>query len=78
MYQGLLLCVGGLVCRGILETTPDHNVYTFISLSSPQAGQFGGIADTNVHRCMISLIFCAETEYLNSIFPEHTTESLYE
>ncbi len=33
---------GGLVCRGILETTPEHNVHTFVSLSSPQAGQFGG------------------------------------
>jgi len=35
-------CAGGLVCRGILETTPQHNVHTFLSLSSPQAGQFGG------------------------------------
>lgn len=33
---------GGLVCRGFLEAFPDHNVKTFISLSSPQAGQFGG------------------------------------
>lgn len=33
---------GGLVCRGILSTLPDHNVQTFISLSSPQAGQYGG------------------------------------
>ncbi|XP_077446013.1 lysosomal thioesterase PPT2 isoform X1 [Stigmatopora argus] len=32
---------GGLVCRGILSTLPDHNVHTFISLSSPQAGQYG-------------------------------------
>uniref|UniRef100_A0A3P8VST8 palmitoyl-CoA hydrolase n=1 Tax=Cynoglossus semilaevis TaxID=244447 RepID=A0A3P8VST8_CYNSE len=32
---------GGLVCRGILSTLPDHNVQTFISLSSPQAGQYG-------------------------------------
>jgi palmitoyl-protein thioesterase len=38
-----LLCYsqGGLVCRGILEKY-DHNVHTFISLSSPQGGQFGG------------------------------------
>lgn len=33
--------VGGLLCRAILEMY-DHNVHTFISLSSPQAGQFGG------------------------------------
>ncbi|KAF6735333.1 Lysosomal thioesterase PPT2-A [Oryzias melastigma] len=32
---------GGLVCRGILSTLPEHNVHTFISLSSPQAGQYG-------------------------------------
>ncbi|KAK6469580.1 lysosomal thioesterase PPT2 [Huso huso] len=38
-----LICYsqGGLVCRGILSTLPDHNVDTFISLSSPQAGQYG-------------------------------------
>nr|XP_033772086.1 lysosomal thioesterase PPT2 isoform X2 [Geotrypetes seraphini] len=38
-----LLCYsqGGLICRGILETIPDHNVDTFISLSSPQMGQYG-------------------------------------
>ncbi|XP_067865498.1 lysosomal thioesterase PPT2 [Heterodontus francisci] len=35
---------GGLVCRGILSTMPDHNVDTLISLSSPQLGQYG---DTN-------------------------------
>ncbi|XP_051526797.1 lysosomal thioesterase PPT2-A-like isoform X3 [Myxocyprinus asiaticus] len=33
--------LGGLVCRGILSTLPDHNVHSFISLSSPQAGQYG-------------------------------------
>ncbi|XP_077363974.1 lysosomal thioesterase PPT2 [Festucalex cinctus] len=32
---------GGLICRGILSTLPDHNVHSFISLSSPQAGQYG-------------------------------------
>ncbi|XP_070822792.1 lysosomal thioesterase PPT2-A-like [Chaetodon trifascialis] len=38
-----LLCFsqGGLICRAVLSTTPDHNVHTFISLSSPQAGQYG-------------------------------------
>ncbi|XP_068179264.1 lysosomal thioesterase PPT2-like [Antennarius striatus] len=38
-----LLCFsqGGLICRAFLSTTPDHNVHTVISLSSPQAGQFG-------------------------------------
>ncbi|XP_048849384.1 lysosomal thioesterase PPT2 [Brienomyrus brachyistius] len=32
---------GGLVCRGILSILPDHNVHSFISLSAPQAGQYG-------------------------------------
>ena len=34
---------GGLTCRGVLQTTPSHTVSTFISLASPQAGQFGGM-----------------------------------
>lgn len=33
---------GALACRAILETTPQHNVKTFVSLSGPQGGQFGG------------------------------------
>ncbi|XP_038566667.1 lysosomal thioesterase PPT2-A-like [Micropterus salmoides] len=38
-----LLCFsqGGLICRALLSTTPDHKVHTFISLSSPLAGQYG-------------------------------------
>ncbi|XP_046874803.1 lysosomal thioesterase PPT2 [Hypomesus transpacificus] len=32
---------GGLICRGILSTLPNHKVHSFISLSSPQAGQYG-------------------------------------
>ncbi|MFT7805304.1 lysosomal thioesterase PPT2-A-like [Arapaima gigas] len=38
-----LICFsqGGLVCRGLLSVIPDHNVHTFISLASPQAGQYG-------------------------------------
>lgn len=31
---------GGLVCRGVLEQIK-HNVDTFVSLSSPQSGQYG-------------------------------------
>ncbi|XP_071004453.1 lysosomal thioesterase PPT2-A-like [Oncorhynchus clarkii lewisi] len=42
-----LICFsqGGLICRGLLSTLPDHNVQSFISLSSPQAGQYG---DTDI------------------------------
>uniref|UniRef100_A0A8C7GH35 palmitoyl-CoA hydrolase n=1 Tax=Oncorhynchus kisutch TaxID=8019 RepID=A0A8C7GH35_ONCKI len=38
-----LICFsqGGLICRGLISTLPDHNVQSFISLSSPQAGQYG-------------------------------------
>ncbi|XP_003704313.1 palmitoyl-protein thioesterase 2 [Megachile rotundata] len=32
---------GGLLARAILQRFPDHNVRNFISLSSPQAGQYG-------------------------------------
>uniref|UniRef100_A0A3Q3FPX8 palmitoyl-CoA hydrolase n=1 Tax=Labrus bergylta TaxID=56723 RepID=A0A3Q3FPX8_9LABR len=46
-----LLCYsqGGLICRALLSTTPHHNVHTFISLSSPQAGQYG---DTEYLKCI--------------------------
>ncbi|XP_026324496.1 lysosomal thioesterase PPT2 homolog [Hyposmocoma kahamanoa] len=32
---------GGLVARGIVQTFPNISIDTFISLSSPQAGQYG-------------------------------------
>ena len=34
--------LGALICRALLELMEDHNVHTFISLSGPQAGQYGG------------------------------------
>lgn len=34
---------GGLLARAILQRFPDHNVRNFISLSSPQAGQYGSM-----------------------------------
>ncbi|XP_062456765.1 lysosomal thioesterase PPT2 [Rhea pennata] len=38
-----LLCYsqGGLICRALLSTMPEHNVHSFISLSAPQMGQYG-------------------------------------
>nr|XP_046256008.1 lysosomal thioesterase PPT2-like isoform X2 [Scatophagus argus] len=38
-----LLCFsqGGLICRALLSMSADHNVHTFIALSSPLAGQYG-------------------------------------
>ncbi|KAL5291145.1 PPT2 family protein [Megaselia abdita] len=32
---------GGLLARAVIQSTPDHNIKKFISLSSPQAGQYG-------------------------------------
>ncbi|KAH8403063.1 hypothetical protein KR222_003892 [Zaprionus bogoriensis] len=32
---------GGLLARAAIQSLPNHNVKTFISLSSPQAGQYG-------------------------------------
>ncbi|EDL83413.1 palmitoyl-protein thioesterase 2, isoform CRA_d [Rattus norvegicus] len=38
-----LICYsqGGLVCRALLSVMDEHNVDSFISLSSPQMGQYG-------------------------------------
>jgi len=32
---------GGLICQGLIESSNDHRVLTFIALSSPINGQFG-------------------------------------
>ncbi len=37
----IIIIIGGLVCRGLLETYSDLNVHTFITLSAPLAGQYG-------------------------------------
>lgn len=34
---------GGLIARAIIQSTNKHNVHTFISLSAPQGGQYGGM-----------------------------------
>lgn len=41
--QHHLIChsMGGLLCRGYLQSKANHGVQTFISLASPQMGQFG-------------------------------------
>ncbi|XP_061170118.1 lysosomal thioesterase PPT2-A-like [Saccostrea echinata] len=51
-----LICYsqGGLVCRGLLSTIPDHNVDTFIALSSPLAGIFGDWKFT--HKCFPNFV----------------------
>uniref|UniRef100_A0A8C6SD82 palmitoyl-CoA hydrolase n=1 Tax=Neogobius melanostomus TaxID=47308 RepID=A0A8C6SD82_9GOBI len=39
-----LLCYsqGGVICRALLSVMPKHNIHSFIALSSPLAGQYGG------------------------------------
>lgn len=81
---------GGLTCRGVLETTPNHTVKNFISLSSPQGGQFGGnsyirytrgaVPDIHMALCVSNLLFIIlDTMYLNYSFllPNFTKEHMY-
>ncbi|XP_028280894.1 lysosomal thioesterase PPT2-A-like isoform X1 [Parambassis ranga] len=80
-----LLCFsqGGLICRALLATTPDHNVHTFISLSSPQAGQYGGQRSCDVQGLSRSegeltrLCPSTDTDYLNRVFPECVKKTVY-
>ena len=37
----IILCIGGLLCRAMIETVAGHNVHNFVSLSAPMMGQFG-------------------------------------
>ncbi|XP_026172515.1 lysosomal thioesterase PPT2-like [Mastacembelus armatus] len=52
-----ILCYsqGGLICRALLSTTPNHTVNTFISLSSPLAGQYGDTG--HVPGCLKTLAY---------------------
>ena len=73
---------GGLTCRGVLQTTPNHSVKTFILLSSPQAGQFGGLLHSIM---MLNIIIVkiknnnnyADTDFLSWIVPNVATELIY-
>ena len=69
---------GGLLCRGFLEAYPDHNVRTFISLSSPQAGQFGGERLGPVFELYSYMHgLSSDTEFLNPILPKCTRDLVY-
>ena len=77
----MLSLPGGLVCRGVLEKY-GHNVHTFISLSSPQAGQFGGniaaaILHTHIYMYLIIIPLHIDTDYLNFLFPTFTRDNIY-
>ena len=65
------LSSGGLICRGFLEAYPDHNVKTFISLSSPQAGQFGGWIHKNRYVDCAKNIYIYVDIYMECIYLFH-------
>jgi hypothetical protein len=57
---------GGLIGRGILEQFSDHNVDTFISLSSPQAGQYGSMYKSRFSITCSDIVLHKENEGLVS------------
>lgn len=63
---------GGLISRALLETHPKHNVRNFISLSSPQAGQYGS-------KLFFGLSFKWQNsaQFLHIFFPELALETAY-
>lgn len=84
---------GGLVARALIESSNKHNVHTFISLSSPQGGQYGGMlckqifySSTPVSRKSISNInrmptMCAccvhADDFLRIYFPGYVKETAW-
>jgi palmitoyl-protein thioesterase len=70
---------GGLIGRTILQAFPNHNVKNFISLSSPQAGQYGSklnILKPQNLKLTIQLLFSAA--FLHLIFPTLVAKTAYE
>uniref|UniRef100_A0A2M4BW29 palmitoyl-CoA hydrolase n=1 Tax=Anopheles marajoara TaxID=58244 RepID=A0A2M4BW29_9DIPT len=65
---------GGLLGRAVLQTYPDHCVRTFISLSSPQAGQFG---DDFLHLIFPSLVAKTAYQLFYSYVGQHTSVGNY-
>ncbi|XP_020279576.1 lysosomal thioesterase PPT2 homolog isoform X2 [Pseudomyrmex gracilis] len=65
---------GGLLARAILQRFPMHNVRNFISLSSPQAGQYG----TNfLHLIFPGLVCETAYELFYSRLGQHTSVGNY-
>uniref|UniRef100_A0A336MGD0 palmitoyl-CoA hydrolase n=1 Tax=Culicoides sonorensis TaxID=179676 RepID=A0A336MGD0_CULSO len=65
---------GGLLSRAILQANPNHCVKNFISLSSPQAGQFG---DSFLHLIFPSLVAKTAYELFYSRVGQHTSVGNY-
>ncbi|PSN49504.1 Lysosomal thioesterase PPT2 [Blattella germanica] len=65
---------GGLVARAILERFSEHNVDTFISLSSPQGGQYGA---NFLHLIFPGLVCHSAYELFYSDLGQHTSVGNY-
>ncbi|CAB3231434.1 unnamed protein product [Arctia plantaginis] len=65
---------GGLLARGIVQTFPNISVSTFISLSSPQAGQYGA---SFLHLVFPGLIKDTVWELFYSRVGQHTSVGNY-
>ncbi|XP_053673278.1 lysosomal thioesterase PPT2 homolog [Anopheles nili] len=65
---------GGLLGRAVLQTYPGHCVKTFISLSSPQAGQFG---DDFLHLIFPSLVARTAYQLFYTYVGQHTSVGNY-
>lgn len=65
---------GGLIARGILETFPNHNIQNFISLSAPQAGQYG---TAFLHLFFPNLVCKTAFELFYSRVGQHTSVGNY-
>ncbi|KAG7311784.1 hypothetical protein JYU34_002862 [Plutella xylostella] len=65
---------GGLVARGVIQTFPNLTVDTFVSLSSPQAGQYGA---GFLHLVFPSLVKDTVYELFYSKVGQHTSVGNY-
>lgn len=76
------------MCRALLSVMDEHNVDSFISLSSPQMGQYGGEwalwvaqkAPCLGHRGLRLLgaaVLFSDTDYLKWLFPTSMRSNLY-
>lgn len=65
---------GGLISRVILQTFPNHGVHNFISLSSPQAGQYGA---SFLHLMFPGLLKETAYELFYSRVGQHTSVGNY-
>lgn len=65
---------GGLLARAVLQTYPDHCVKKFISLSSPQAGQFG---TDFLHLIFPSLVAKTAYQLFYTYVGQHTSVGNY-